>query len=160
MILRRGVELPPRCVACNEPAAKRVSRTIYWHSPWIYLLIPVTLLLYIVVGLIARKSALVNVPLCAEHVSRRRRGIGAAWAVGLLGLAAPFAAVLLAETVPVLGGMLGELWAVGLLSSVVALFVGNSFSQPVRPKRIDRDYVWLRKCSSKFLATLPQAPAI
>lgn len=160
LILRHGSKLPHRCVTCNEPAAQRLPRKLYWHQPWIYVFIFVNALLYVLIGLAARRKALVEVPLCAEHIARNRRGIRAAWAAGLLGVVVPFAGGALAEASPAFGTPIAGLALLSLLLIPVGILMGLRFSQPVVPQRIDRDYIWLRRCSEKLLATLPEAPPI
>ena len=34
----KGRDLPPRCIICNGAAVVPVKqKTMYWHSPWLYL---------------------------------------------------------------------------------------------------------------------------
>ncbi|MCL4820324.1 MAG: hypothetical protein KJ067_14350 [Vicinamibacteria bacterium] len=74
LVVPQGAPLPPRCVRCGAPApgpARQVR--IYWHHPAIYVLL-LNLLVYAVVALLARRSVRIELPVCAAHVSRRRRG--------------------------------------------------------------------------------------
>src|SRR5579872_5285818 len=76
LVLSREASLPPRCVRCNEPADEPTkSRKVYWHSPWLYLLILFNLIIYAIVAAIVRKKAVVAPGLCSAHKKRRRIGI-------------------------------------------------------------------------------------
>ena len=73
VVLLPNADLPPRCVKCNAPAEEPVKqRTLYWHTPWLYLLILVSLLIYLIVALIARKGVTLHPGLCTEHRTARR----------------------------------------------------------------------------------------
>src|SRR5688572_23321251 len=54
-----------RCVKCNAPTGpERLKRVLYWHHPAVYLLIIPGILFYAIAALIARKKAIVHLPLC------------------------------------------------------------------------------------------------
>lgn len=147
LVLAPDAALPPRCVRCNEPAEEPTrSRKVYWHSPWIYLLIVVNLLIYIVVALIARKRAVVAPGLCGVHKKRRRIGIGIAWALLLGGIAVVFVGA-------VRGGPDGAV--AGVLLILVAAIVSTRVTPILRARRIDAQYVRLKGCGAAFLDSLP-----
>ncbi|GAB2518299.1 hypothetical protein [Lysobacter humi (ex Lee et al. 2017)] len=145
----RGADLPARCVRCNAPVAgARKRRTLYWHSPWLYLLIAIGLLVYAVVALIVRRRAEASPGLCALHAAqvRRTRWIG----VGL-GLGA-FGAMFAAFSSDRVG--LGLLC---LLAACVVFAVTAIRARLVRPTRIDERGMRLVGFGEAFLASIPPA---
>jgi hypothetical protein len=144
LVLAREASLPRRCVRCNEPAAEPTrSRNLYWHNPWIYLLIILNILIYALVAIIVRKKVALAPGLCAAHKKRRRLGIATAWALLLAGVALLF---------------MGR-WAVlGMLVILLALFVTVGATRIVRANRIDAQYIRLKGCGAAFLDSLPPFP--
>ena len=47
------------------------KRKFYWHSPWMYLLILLHILVYLIAALAVRKTAVHNVGLCSARHQRR-----------------------------------------------------------------------------------------
>jgi len=146
LVMRPGSTLPPRCVKCNEPAELPLKpRKVYWHQPWVYILL-LNLLVYALVALILRKRAVLAPGLCPRHRRHRWFGIALGWggslcALGLMYLGATqdiFALVVLGLT--------------ALLGSVIA---GVILARVVNPSRIDKDFVRLRGCGQAFLESLP-----
>jgi uncharacterized membrane protein len=139
-----GTRFPDRCVVCNQPATKRLSRKLYWHAPALYALIAISVPIYIIVGLIVRKKAETEIGLCEEHAKRRIRGYWIAWG----GFVACFAGVIacIVEDVPAAALVLG-------LGMIVVLVVGLRMTLVVTPKRIDKQFAWL-KVGTPFLESL------
>lgn len=151
LVMAKGASLPDRCVRCNGPVDVRLRRKLSWHRPWIFLTILISVLVYLIIALIVRKKAELEVPLCAEHERQRKNRVGMAWivvlasvAMGIVGLASPDYVVLL---------------ALAPFVFLVGLILGAAASQPVVPKKIDDRHVWLRKVSPAYLAGLPPAPS-
>ena len=146
LVLSREASLPPRCVRCNEPAEEPTkNRKVYWHSPWLYLLILFNLIIYAIVAAIVRKKAVVAPGLCSAHKKRRRIGITIIWVAVVAGFAVMFA------------GPAGIF--AGVLAVLVALIVSTtSMIRILRPRRIDERYVRLTGCGSEFLDSMPQFP--
>ncbi len=141
-----GSALPDRCVVCNAPAGGyRLRKTFYWHHPAIYLAILAGALIYVILAMVVRKSARVELGLCEAHRARRRNGLILAWsgmAVGLVGLLA--------------GAAYGSgAMAIGGFVVLVALpIVGSLMARAAYPTRIDDRWVWL-KVGRPFLDGLP-----
>jgi len=147
LVLSPDASLPHRCVKCNEPAEQPTrSRKVYWHSPWIYLLILINVLIYVLVAIILRKKAVIAPGLCATHKTRRRTGMAIAWALLLVGVGVLFMAV--RDGNP--GAGFG-----GLLVILVATVVSASVTRILRAKRIDTQYVRLKGCGTAFLDSMP-----
>jgi hypothetical protein len=147
LVVPTGEALPERCVKCNGPATMDKPKTYSWHHPGYYLLILVGIIVYVIVGMIARKKVQLAVGLCAAHRQRRRTlnltALGL-FVFGCLGL---------------FGGMhfdlepLGWTAALALLASVILALVAGSL---LSPARIDEHEARLRGCGAAFLESLPQ----
>jgi hypothetical protein len=147
LMIRKGTELPDRCVKCNGTAGGyRLKRTLSWHPSYWFLLVLVSPLIYIIVALCVRKTAKVAVGLCERHRSARRRAIAVGWLLSLAGIGL---IVLSGYDIPFL-----NLAGIGVL--VGGILFGIIRSQVLVPKRIDQNFVWLKKVSPEYLAALPR----
>jgi len=150
LVMAKTGELPPRCVACNAPAIGRpLKRSLTWHPAWWYLLLLINLLVYLVVALIIRKTAVIRVGLCDRHRGRRRMWIALAWSL-----------VLLAIVVPVVMSSAGwnePLMFVGLIPPLLlaAALIGIFGARVVYAKRIDDHHAWIGGVCPAYLAALP-----
>lgn len=138
-----GAAFPPRCVVCNESAVKRLRRRAFWHPQGYYALIFVGWLIYLIVATFVRKRADFEVGLCQQHVERRRNGMLIGWlgSIACLGAAAGCA-----SQYPVLA----MVFVLGWLGSMIA---GVAMVRVVTPKRIDKQYAWL-KFDKRFLDSI------
>jgi hypothetical protein len=147
---KRGAELPDRCVVCNAPAnGFRLRRALSWHHPALYILFLLSILIYVIVAAIVRKTATIHVGLCEAHQARRRLGMWIGWlgALGGLGLA-------------IAGGANDSpaLLVIGLVGFLGALVAAVVLLTPVRPAKIDDHRVWLH-VGAPFLDSIPTGDA-
>jgi len=150
LVLTLNAPLPNRCVKCNEPAEQPTkNRKVYWHNPWLYLLILLNILLYAVVALFAGRKAVIAPGLCSTHKSRRRIGIAIAWALLLSGVALLVWGIGESD-----GGGAVEVPG-GLLLILVAAVVSTIVTPILRAQRIDAQYVRLKGCGTAFLDSMP-----
>lgn len=149
LVMTKDAELPFVCVKTNQPADALLRRKLYWHPGWIYLLILISLWIYVIVALIIREKADIQIPLCREQLVRRRWVIAGAWLGTLLGLALMFAGFAAGRDTGVL------LVVCALLTILTSAIVGAVLARIVRPSRITKEYVWLKGVHPDFLATLP-----
>jgi hypothetical protein len=146
VVIPKGGDLPQRCIICNADAETPVKKKkLYWHTPWLYLLILFNILIYAIVATIARKSIKVSPGLCAEHTSIRRRRVGGLLAVGAVGIVAG-AIMWNYEIVP------GAIVAFGL--ALIALIVAGFASRKVYAQKITSEYARIGGCKEPFLASL------
>lgn len=147
LVMTKEALLPNRCVKCNEPTGERLKRKLTWHHPAIYLTVLISILVYVVVALVVRKSATVNVGLCEDHLSTRRRNLMITWILGI-------AAVLCFP----IAGMLEDVTFVfvGILLILATAIFGTVTLRVVVPTRIDNDYVWLKGINADYLQDFPQ----
>jgi uncharacterized membrane protein YjdF len=146
VVVAAGSDLPPRCIICNAPVASPIkSKKLYWHSPWLYLLILINLFIYLIAGLIARKSFKVSAGLCEEHSAKRKRRILTLFGIGSGSLVV--AAVLLSHEQ---AGAAIALFLAALVVFVCAAITGRK----VYPRKITKEYARLAGCKEPFLASL------
>ncbi len=141
------VTLPPRCVKCNAPVEGALKRKrYYWHHPAIFLVIVLNLLLYAVVAIIVRKSAIVTFGLCPAH-KRKRTG---AILGGVLGIFASIGIMTfgIGQQQPILA-------LVGLVGIVASIVVAAVMGRALLPTRIDKVSAQFKGCGEAFLASLP-----
>lgn len=148
VVVARDHDLPERCVKCNEPADEPTkARKVYWHHPGYYVLLLINVILYVIVAVIARKTAEVNPGLCARHKQKRTTGMWIGWGGFLASLVAMWAAF--GNNSP----------GIGLLLFFVMfglIITGMVMSRIVYAKRIDDRYVLLKGAGREFLDSLPQ----
>lgn len=157
VVLRRGTDLPHRCLRCNEPGTPpaRASR-FYWHTPWLYLLVPLYVVVYVVVALLARRMVKLHPVLCDAHRAEQRRYQVLVVVLVLCGAGLVLNALDPAPGLPLLRQALG----VAPLLFITAIAVGAWKLRSLTPTRIDRDVVRLRGAGPAFLASLPDYPGL
>lgn len=147
LVMTKEAALPDRCIKCNAPAGEQIKRKLTWHHPALYLLILVSILVYAIVAMVVRKTAIVTLGLCEQHSSARRQNI---WITCLL--------VFLSVVSFVLAGVLEE----GLLAfgGAVFLLVGAVYGgvtlRIVAPTKIDNYFVWLKGVNRNYLQQFPE----
>ncbi len=147
LVMRKGGDFPDRCIKCNAPSVapkRRVS--LSWHSPWLYLLILLQIIVYAIVALIVRKTAKVHVGLCEQHQKRVLWSRVIGWGGLVVECALGYAAIATGRS------ELGLLALALLLPWLIAFIVVGRL---LLPQRIDDRYVRLKGCGPAFLASLP-----
>ena len=147
LIMHKTARLPDFCIKCGSPAGGLYLRkTMRWHHPALALLVLAGLLIYLIVALIARKSATVDLSLCEGHLKKRRTAIITSWLIFAAG--AGFLVLAAAEES---GGSL----VFGLLLLLASGIYAGIWAKIVTVKKIDDHFVWLRRIDERFLDLLP-----
>ncbi|HEY8411800.1 MAG TPA: hypothetical protein VIK76_10370 [Pyrinomonadaceae bacterium] len=147
LVMTKEALLPNRCVKCNAPAEEQLKRKLTWHHPALYLLILVSVLIYAVVALVVRKTAIVTVGLCDEHSSARRQNIWITCLLVFLSIASFVLAAVMEEGMLAFGG------AVFLLAAAI---YGGVTLRVVTPTKIDNYLVWLKGVDRNYLQQFPE----
>jgi hypothetical protein len=152
------VDLPHRCIFCNEPDAKRLTMKYSWHHPALYLLILAGILIYAIVALIIQKKATVRMSLCALHAARRQRKMLIFWLVPLIMIG-----VIIAGPVLENARMIGKDMSIpfilfGILGLIIALVVAGMSGRLLKPKFIDERMLKLAGAGRPFLDSLGAIP--
>lgn len=149
LVMSRDALLPQRCVKCNAFTNGRLTRKLSWHHPALYLLLLVAFLIYLIVAMIVRKSATVEVGLCEEHRAKRRTFIWITWILVLLGLAGLLLAIMANDGGPAL---------IGILVLLTAIIFGVTATRVTYPSKIDERFVWLKGVNPDYLNQFPPWP--
>jgi hypothetical protein len=153
LVMHKRAPLPARCVKSNMPAERRLKRNLYWHHPAIYLSILISILVYIILALVLRKSATIHIGLSEEWFARRRNAIAISWLLALGSIGAFIAGAATVE----------QDWGVALIAFsplvfLIGVLYGLIGARMVVAKRISDDYVWLKGVCPEFLSGLPHWP--
>jgi hypothetical protein len=151
LVMSKEARLPERCIKCNEFTHGRLTRKLTWHHPAIYILILAGWLIYLIVALIVRKRATVEIGLCDEHRTKRRNNILVTWALVLLGIGGIFLALVAEDGTPAL---------IGVLLLLGAAIYGIAVTRVTAPTKIDDRFVWLRGVNKDYLSQLPEWPGV
>ena len=113
-----------------------------------------TVIDFIIVALVVRKTAKIRIGLSPQWRRKRRRAMLIAWSTVLLSLASFVVGLALADRFPP---------AVGLILVSVPLFFGGIIyglvgARMIVPTRITKTHVWLKGVCPEFLETLPPLP--
>jgi hypothetical protein len=148
IVTRSETPMPDRCVCCNGPAnGFRLKRKLYWHHPAWYILVVISILIYLIVALIVRKKAQLDIGLCEAHRRQRTLFLAISWGAAVIGIALIIAAV------AGYGGMLAVLGIILLLGAAVCGAVKVAI---VSAAKIDKEFVWVKGAGKPFLAQLPE----
>ena len=155
LVMTKDAQLPYTCIKTNQPADAWLRRKLYWHKPWIYLLFLISLWVYIIVALIVRQKADIQVALCRERVVRRRWAIAGAWLAAVAGMVLIIFGIANIQPGDSTGGLVS---LAGLIILLAGAIVGATLARIVIPVRITKEYVWLKGVHPAFLAALPEFP--
>src|SRR5262245_47667033 len=72
LICAKGARLPDRCIRCNAYPTTYLRRKLRWHHPGIFVLLLLSPLIYVIVALLANRSATIHIALCGKHRVRRQ----------------------------------------------------------------------------------------
>lgn len=154
LVMRKKAKLPDRCVKTNAPAERWLKRTLYWHHPLVYLTAIAGLLLYVIVALIVRQTAKIQIGLSQAALNRRRLAILLGWILAL------GAFVLFCFGFTLLDRQTEHLAVLaifgGLFGGLVVVAVSNHIASCIRPAKITDEYVWLKGVHPDYLAELPE----
>ncbi len=155
LVMDKFAPLPDRCVKSNQPAGGRtLKRNLSWHHPWVFILLLISIWVYVIVALIIRKQATIHIGLSEAWFGKRRKAMLVGWTLALLGIAAVIASFPMMERVsaaPLL--LIG-----GIVAFLGAAIYGLVAARMVVAARINERYVWLKGVHPDFLATLPDWP--
>jgi hypothetical protein len=155
LVVAIGHALPERCLRCNGNCeGYRLKRELYWHHPAYYLTLFLSPIIYVLVAILIRKKAKVELPLCPEHRRQRTMRLGACWGVAAV---ACFLIFLVAGSTG-LGDLAGWLIFTAILLLFGAIVAGVIFVRVVEPVRITATHLFLKGARKMYLAELPVWP--
>jgi hypothetical protein len=152
LVIRKRTVLPSICVKSNQPGTRRLRRNLAWHSPALYLLIFIGILIYVIVAVIVTKKATIDIALTPEWWARRRKAMLVAWCLVLAGIAGVFSPIMLdlnsdASTL------------VAVLAAIVVFIIGCLWgtigARMVVATKITNTHAWIKGVHPDFLARFP-----
>jgi hypothetical protein len=155
IVATREIDLGDACVKCGASCdGWRWNKTLYWHEPWIYVLILPGLLVYAICALILRKNARVAAGLCPAHRKRRNVGILLTWLLTIGGFGG-FIGGMIVMSDDKTAGLGAGMFFGGIVLWIVAAVVASVMARVLVPKKIDEQYAWFAGADEAFLRTLP-----
>ncbi len=73
LVVTHGATLPAICVKTGRPADQTIPVRFNWHPPLLIVTIFLGVVVYFVLAAVMNKSIKVNLPLCDEFVSKRKK---------------------------------------------------------------------------------------
>jgi hypothetical protein len=147
-VLPPETPMPDRCVRCNAPAnGFRLKRKLYWHHPAWYLLVVISILIYVIVAIFVRKKARIDIGLCEAHRRQRTWFLAISWGAALIAIALLIAALV---------GHNGMLVLPAVILLVGAAICGAVKVAIVTAGKINKEFVWVKGAGKPFLAGLPE----
>jgi len=101
----------------------------------------------VVVAMVVRKTATVNVGLCEDHAAARRRNIAITWTLGLLSIGGFGAAIMFED---------GTFVALGAFLLLTTAIYGIVTLRVVVPTKIDDYFVWMKGINGNYLQEFPE----
>ena len=159
IVMRKGVDLPGRCILCNEIAQSGKPRRILYLNIWLQIAMLALFLLFnvlalipiIIVSFIFRKTAKVRIPVCDKH--RRKRLWMTLTTITLLAASIVFAVMAVRISL-----YQDVIFIIAAVIFVVAFLLAIVRGQLLRAKKIDKETVILKGAKSPFLDSLPVYP--
>lgn len=151
LIMKKDAELPDRCIKCNLPAETHIRRDLFWHANWVYFLVFLSPLIYIVVALLVRKTAKIEIGLTHACAKKRRTAILIAWLLALAGLGV------------IIGGfstLKGDAPLYTMFTGIVVMIAGAVWgvvgARLISVSEISHDYIWIKGVCPDYLDELPE----
>ncbi len=148
--LHQNAQLPQYCVKCAQRLGYGdgavINQKMRWHHPAVYIAV-ISPLIYVILAAVLSKRFSVDVPLCNEHIAKRRNS-GRAIAAASLAFFALIVAAFSADWAGI-GFMLIFAWI------MTAAFGIRYAFKPLRVKRVEGSYYYLEGAAEEFLSILP-----
>ena len=159
IVMRKGADMPGRCILCNEIAESGKPRRILYLNIWLQLAMLVLFLVFnvlalipiLIVSFIFRKTAKVKIPVCRKH--RRKR----LW-ITLTTVCLLTVSIVLAVMAARVSSYQGPIFWIAALTFIGAFLLAIIRGQLLRAKNIDKETLILKGGKPPFLDSLPQYP--
>lgn len=154
LVMHKMAPLPDRCVKSNVPTQRRLKRSLSWHHPLIFLTLLISLLIYVILALVLRKTAKIHIGLSDEWFARRRRAMVIGWTTVLVSLGMIIGGITMVDS----NGLFGLAILAGAVLFVAGAIYGLLGARMVAPTRISDTHIWLKGVCPEFLVGLPDWP--
>ncbi len=159
IVMRKGVDMPGRCIYCNGTAEPGKPRRILYLNIWLQIAMLLLFLVFnvlalipiLIVSLIFRKTAKVRIPVCGKH--RRKRLWMTVTTVTLLAASIGLGVMAARDS-----AYQDSIFLIAAAIFVVAFVLAIIRGQLLRAKKIDKEIVILKGAKPPFLDSLPEYP--
>ena len=139
---------PSRCYKCNVSTENAKQVKLYYINPWIYITFIISPLVYIIVSLIVRKKYVLNLPICDNHLKRRKRFIMSQWIVATITVTLLTIGISLNNSTLIITSILLFIYF------LAALVLGRmAYIVKLKDERI-----WIKGAGKDFISSLPELP--
>jgi len=146
VVHERGAKWPSRCIKCNISTEQKKATKLVYVNPWIYLSILISPILTIILALIFQKKFDVELPVCQEHLKKRKRFLVMQWVILLL---------MITGFVVGIGLESGVVVAIALFL-VLVVVVMAIFSRLAVASKFKNERLWISGAGKQFLDSLPE----
>jgi hypothetical protein len=152
LVMEKTATLPDRCVKTNEPAnGRRLKRSLSWHHPAVFAVVLLNVIIYAIVAMVVRKTAVIYIGVSEETLAHRRKMMVIGWVIVLLGFG-----VFIVGLTSIDPGETDALFGFFFfIAAIIAGLVCMSKARLVTPERITDRYVWLKGVTPEYLADFP-----
>ena len=159
IVMRKGADMPGRCIHCNENAEPGKPRRILYLNTWLQIAMLVLFLVFnvlalipiFIVSLIFRKTTKIKIPVCQKH--RRKR----LW-ITMITVVLLTASIVFGVIAARVSSYQGTIFMIAAVIFVVAFLLAIIRGQLLRAKKIDREIVILKGAKPPFLDSLAEYP--
>ena len=146
VIYNKGVEWPNRCYKCNQTTSEKKSVKLTYLNPWFYLSILISPILLIILGLIFQKRFTLDLPICNEHLQKRKKHVAINWGITALAVLSFATSIYLSTD---LGALIG-------LALILALLLSLLIGRMVYVTKFKDKQLWVRGAGKAFIDSLSE----
>ncbi len=146
VVYEPGTQWPDRCFKCNAETSVKKKTTVTYINPWIYVSILINFIITLILALIFRKQFKIDLPICQEHIQKRKIFLFVLWSFTALSLLM-FGIGLVSEE--------HFFTFIGLALFLVVLFLAIGGRQ-IHAAKLKHDQVWIMGTGAAFRDSLPQ----
>ena len=136
---------PSRCFKCNKETNLGKEVVLTYINPWIYLSLFLTFVITIVLALIFRKRFKIYLPLCDEHIRKRKNLQLFQW-----GMVFIFVASLIAGIITGIQG-----FSIVSIVSFLLIFISAMFGRIAFAAKYKNGSLWVTGSGKEFRLSLP-----
>jgi len=163
LLVRRGTHLPDRCIACNNEAEPKRLRFVLRQeiSRWLVVVLVLTLgPLFLLIVAMCLPTAQLSPGLCHLHSRQETRGRRATICLLLLGMCLPIMPLVsyaIWPTLEIPGSF--SFPVLGLILIFATIVYAAVRTRPLRAKKIDEEFIWLKDVPTEYVAAFSQSAA-
>ena len=144
-VCKADAQWPSKCFKCNSQTHIKKKTKLTYVNPWIYLSLIISPLITIILALIFQKKFTIDLPLCEQHIKKRRNFLIFQWSMVALVVGGIFFGVFVDSQLVLLLALL--LFLIIVISAIAGRMVFLA--------KLKNDNLWIRGAGKQFLDDLP-----